>query len=100
MTKKGLENIESILEYENLDAIIIGPYDLSSSLGICGQFDNQIFIDAYNHLKNSSLKKNLPFGIHLINPDNDELQKIVESGASFIPFSMDTVMLHHYKPKV
>ena len=31
---------------------------------------------------------------------NNELQKIVESGASFIPFSMDSVMLHHYKPKV
>ena len=30
----------------------------------------------------------------------NELQKIVESGASFIPFSMDTVMLHHFKPKV
>ena len=99
-TKQGLENIESILGYENLDAIIIGPYDLSSSLGICGQFDNQIFIDAYNYLKNSCLKYNLPFGIHLINPDNNELQKIVESGASFIPFSMDSVMLHHPKPKV
>ena len=34
-----------------------------------------------------------------INPDNKELKKMIESGATFIPFSMDTVMLHNIRPR-
>ena len=37
-TKKALLNLGQILNYEFLDAVIVGPYDLSASLGICGNF--------------------------------------------------------------
>ena len=28
-TKKGLENLDDLLKYEQVDAIMVGPYDLS-----------------------------------------------------------------------
>ena len=35
--RKGVENIDSILEVPGVDAVVVGPFDLSGSLGIMGQ---------------------------------------------------------------
>ena len=43
--KVALENIDDILATKNLDAIIIGPYDLSASLGVTGDFSNKNFLN-------------------------------------------------------
>ena len=38
-TVKAIENIEEIASVKHVDAVIVGPYDLSISLGAPGQFD-------------------------------------------------------------
>ncbi len=42
-TKEALEQIEEIVRIEGLDGIFIGPFDLSISMGIPGQFDHPEF---------------------------------------------------------
>ena len=42
-TKEALEQIEDIVQIEGLDGIFIGPYDLSTCLGIPGQFETPVF---------------------------------------------------------
>lgn len=37
---EGIENLENILSVEGLDAVYIGPYDLSVSLGLPGELDH------------------------------------------------------------
>lgn len=37
----AVNNLESIIAVEGLDAIMVGPYDLSASLGITGEFENK-----------------------------------------------------------
>ena len=91
---------DKILNYEFLDAVMVGPYDLSASLGICGNFESDIFKDAYLEIKKNCEDKNIPFGIHLIEPNSSKLKDLILEGARFIAFSMDSVMLHHPKPKV
>ena len=39
----AVENLDSILSVEGLDAILIGPYDLSASMGYTGRFDEPNF---------------------------------------------------------
>ncbi len=99
-TKNGLENIEDILDYKNLDAVIIGPYDLSASLNVCGNFDSAIFLKSINHIIDACKKKGIPYGTHLIEPCNKKLKEIIENGSRFIPFSLDTVMLYQNRPKL
>ena len=99
-TKLGLQNLEEILTAEYLDAIIIGPYDLSASLGVCGDFESDIFKGAFEKIKNLCNKFETPFGIHLVEPSNSKLKKSIEDGAKFIAFSMDTVMLYSIKPEL
>lgn len=45
-TEKGLAAVEGIAAIEGIDCLWLGHFDLSSSLGIPGQFETPIFIDA------------------------------------------------------
>ena len=41
-SKEGVENIEAIASHPSVDAVMIGPYDLSGSYGIPGDINNEI----------------------------------------------------------
>ncbi len=99
-TKKALLNLDKILNYEFLDAVMVGPYDLSASLGICGNFESHIFKDAIVEIQRNCKKYNIPFGMHLIEPSSSKLKDLILEGARFIAFSMDSVMLYSSKPNV
>jgi len=45
-TELALENIDDIVSTDGVDAVFVGPYDLSMSLGIFKQFDNPQFLKA------------------------------------------------------
>ncbi len=49
-TKEALESIEEIVAIEGLDGIFIGPFDLSISMGIPGQFQNPVFVEAVDRI--------------------------------------------------
>jgi 4-hydroxy-2-oxoheptanedioate aldolase len=45
-TELALKNIEDIVTTEGIDAVFVGPNDLSMSLGVFGQFDSPKFLKA------------------------------------------------------
>ena len=47
---RAVDNLEEIFSVSNIDGYIIGPYDLSASMGIPGEFDNPKFIDVLNKI--------------------------------------------------
>ncbi len=47
-SQQAVDNISDIVSLEGLDAILIGPYDLSASLGVPGDINNAIVQDAIN----------------------------------------------------
>ena len=49
-TAPGLENVEQIAQVDGIDVLWIGQYDLSTSLGIPGQFDHPTFLDAVDRV--------------------------------------------------
>jgi len=53
--KEGIENLEEIASVEGIDLIYLGIYDISQSVGLPGQLDDQEVIDA---LKKSVQIKN------------------------------------------
>lgn len=93
-------NIEEILSVEGLDAILIGPYDLSASLGITAEFGHPDFISMMVEILRSALDANIPAGIHVVAPSISELNARIEEGYLFIPYSIDTVMLRNETEKV
>ncbi len=45
-TREGLDNVEAIAAVDGVDGLWIGQFDLTTSLGIPGQFDHSLFRDA------------------------------------------------------
>lgn|SRR5487761_1905416 len=64
-TKTAVERRDDLLSVPGIDAIMIGPADLSISLGVPGQFDHPMMIEAIEKVKESCLKHGVAPGIHL-----------------------------------
>jgi 2-dehydro-3-deoxyglucarate aldolase len=90
---EGINNIESILQVKGLDSIFIGPYDLSASLKITGDFSNQMFTQAIDKIRSCALDNSIPCGIHVVEPVVENLKIRVKEGYQFIAYSIDSVFL-------
>lgn len=92
-SKTGVINLDEIITVPGLDAILIGPYDLSASLGTIGLFDDPKFKEAIQEIKQRCITQRIAIGIHVVNPSKAELQARIEEGFTFIAYSVDSVML-------
>lgn len=90
---KAVDKLEEILKVKGLDAILIGPYDLSASMGITSEFDKDIFKVAIERIRNLCNQYKIPCGVHVVKPDVSILQQRIEEGYRFIAYSIDTVFL-------
>lgn len=90
---KAIDNLDSILKVKGLDAVIIGPYDLSASMKITGDFKNQLYVNAINKVRVTAKKYSVASGIHVVDPDVKDLKKRIDEGYQFIAYSIDSVFL-------
>ena len=51
-----------------LDALFIGPYDLSASLGLTGQFEDPTFQSALAAIRDKAISKSIAVGMHVVAP--------------------------------
>jgi len=89
----AVNNLDEILTVKGLDAIIVGPYDLSASMGITGNFDSPEFIEIMDKIMNLCKKHTVPCGDHIVYPDLEILNKRIENGYRFIAYSIDAIFL-------
>lgn len=61
-TVEALEQIDAIFDVEGVDMAFVAPFDLSTSLGISGQFENPIFVDAVQKIETAAKNANMPLG--------------------------------------
>jgi len=92
---EAVENLEEILAVEGVDGFIVGPYDLSGSMGRPGEFEHQDVKDALKRVLQTSKKLNKPAGFHVIPPDAEVLLGKIKEGYKFLGFSLDTLFLGH-----
>ena len=87
----AIERLDPILAEPGLDAVIIGPHDLSLSLGVPGEYHNRRFEDAVGEIIFKTKEKGLSVGIHF--SQEAELQiKWAKAGANIILHSFDIVL--------
>ena len=92
----AIENLEEILTVDGLDAIFIGPYDLSASMGLTAGFEDPEFISCMKIICEKSKEYKVPYGIHIVKPDSNKLKQSIEEGYQFIAYSTDSVILSEY----
>lgn len=90
---RAVNDLEAILDVEGLDAILIGPYDLSASMGLTARFDATEFLRAMERVRLLCTQKHIPCGVHVVMPDAGELEQRIAEGYRFIAYSIDAVFL-------
>lgn len=90
---KAVENIEAILDVPGIDGIMIGPYDLSGSMGFPGEYDRADVKAAILKVEEACKKKNKPLGFHVIQPDHQLMKEKINKGYRFLAFSLDFYFL-------
>lgn len=88
---EAVKNIESIVQVEGLDAVLVGPYDLSASMGLPGQIDHPDVQAAIQHVAKVCLNAQMPIGIFGMTAQ--AVGPYIEQGFRFIVAGVDTVML-------
>jgi 2-keto-3-deoxy-L-rhamnonate aldolase RhmA len=91
--QSALDQLDEIFAVTGVDGFIIGPYDLSCSMGMPGEFERPEFIAAMQRILKAGLKAGCPAGMHLVEPDPVRLRQIVDEGYRFIAYSVDIRML-------
>jgi len=89
----GVKNIEEIIQVEGIDGIIIGPYDLSGSLGIPGSYNEPVVKEALTKVEKVCLAHKKSMGYHVIEPDSALVIEKQKAGYNFIAFSTDFLFL-------
>jgi len=89
----AVNNLESILTVPGVDAYIVGPYDLSGSIGLPGEFQAPQFLEAMAQIRSVSEKLRVPGGVHIVEPDPQALKQAIDEGNRFIAYGVDTRML-------
>jgi 2-dehydro-3-deoxyglucarate aldolase len=91
---RAVEQLDPILEVQGLDAVLVGPYDLSASMGCTGEFDAPQFVSALSSIRTRAAAKGIACGIHVVAPEPKQLQARLQEGYRFIAYSIDAVFLN------
>lgn len=85
--------IDEILAVDGIDAYIIGPYDLSGSMGRPGELDHPEVQSAIAQVLEAGQRSGKPGGIHVIEPNQEELQRRIAAGFNFLGYGLDIRIL-------
>ena len=88
---RAVENIESIVKVEGIDAILIGTYDLAASLGKMGRIDDPVVIGAIEHVTKACQSAGLPVGCFGVSAD--AIRPCMDRGFTLITAGADTLFL-------
>ena len=89
--RDGVGNIDAILGVQGVDAVFIGPYDLSASLGKTGRLSDPEVVGCIHRVRDACLARKVPVGI--FTTDAGAVPSLAEQGYTLIAVGMDTVML-------
>lgn len=90
---QGVENIKEILAVPGVDGIIIGPYDLSASIGIPGKLDDPKVEALVQKTVKTAVDMKKTAGYHVVQPNPKEVKTRIAQGFNFIGYSLDSLVL-------
>lgn len=90
-TIEVLSHLDEVAAIDGVDVLFIGPADLSMELGIFGQFDHPVFVEALNKIVAAAKKANKAVGILFFNPD--DYQRYHNLGIRFLACGADATFV-------
>jgi len=88
---QAVENIEAIIATPGIDAVQLGPYDLSASLGRMGQVDHPEVVAAIDRVIEVCLAANVPVGWFAVAAET--ARPYLDRGCTLITAGVDALLL-------
>lgn len=90
-SRAAIDNIEAIAKLPGLDAVLIGPYDLSASLGRIGEVDHPEVQQAIQHVADVCKAAGVKLGYFGVNAN--AVKPAIENGFTLITVGVDTLFV-------
>jgi 2-keto-3-deoxy-L-rhamnonate aldolase RhmA len=85
--RDAIANVDQILAVPGLDAVFVGPYDLSTSMGLVGQVSHPDVAAAIDKVRAACARTNSPMGIYCSN--TDQARNEIKAGARMVAVGTD-----------
>ena len=90
---EAVDKIDEILAFDEIDGVMIGPYDISGSLGVPGQLDHPKVIEASKKVIEACEKYGKSCGTQLNDPNTNSVDELFNLGYTFAILGSDLFVL-------
>lgn len=89
----GIANLADILAVGHIDAIMMGPHDLSVNLGIPEQYDHPRYFEAVDSIISTCKAAGVGVGMHVFYTGVESAAAVFQRGMNFISYKGDTLFV-------
>ena len=89
----GVRNLAAISQVAGVDAFMVGPYDLSASLGIPGEFEHPTYLETMKRVEETARAGGIAAGYHIVRPSWAAAQARIAAGFTFLVYGVDFIYL-------
>jgi 4-hydroxy-2-oxoheptanedioate aldolase len=90
-TAEAVRNIDAICAVEGIDCMVVGSFDLTTDLGVSGQFDAPAFKEAMARIERAVFAAGLPLGGAALNAE--QTRALMARGYRLLLHGFDVLML-------
>ncbi len=99
-SRRAVDRIDEILAVEAIDGVMVGPYDLSGSLGIPGQIGHPRVREAAARVVEACRRAGRACGIHIVDPDARSVDEAFAAGHTFVVLASDVFLLWRWTDRM
>jgi len=93
---EAVRNIDSILELDDIDGVMIGPLDIAGSLGVPGEVMHPTVIEASQLVIESCKNHGISCGTQVAQPTPQSIKNILDLGYNFVILGSDLFVLQDW----
>lgn len=90
---KGVENIEQLVSFDEVDAVMIGPLDIAGSLGVPGQTTHPLVIEASRKVIEACERHGKSCGTQVADANPDTVKAVFDLGYNYAILGSDLFVL-------
>ena len=96
----GVEASDALLAHPAVDGVMVGPYDISGSLGIPGELTHPRVQQACHRVIETCRHRSKSCGTQLVDPTTDNVRDAFEQGYTFTVLASDVFLLWKWSERM
>ncbi|MBI2058284.1 MAG: 4-hydroxy-2-oxovalerate aldolase [Nitrospirae bacterium] len=97
---EGVDAADELLACPEVDGVMVGPYDLSGSLGIPGQLEDRRVVQACTRVIQACRRRGKACGTQLVSPSRAGVGRVLKMGYTFAVLASDVFVLWKWSERM